>query len=139
MPLRLNIMTPEHRLYCEDVDMVIAPGMEGQLGILPHHAPLIAALTRGVVRVRCGAKEESFAISSGFMEVQHNQVTVLANTAERAEGIDWSRLDGIIVLSHGVFTFADDARTAYERMIGIVTKAEQYLADIAAERQPTVK
>lgn len=91
MPLRLNIMTPEHRLYCEDVDMVIAPGMEGQLGILPHHAPLIAALTRGVVRVRCGAKEESFAISSGFMEVQHNQVTVLANTAERAEGIDPER------------------------------------------------
>ncbi len=91
MPLRLNIITPEHRLYCEDVDIVIAPGIEGQLGILPHHAPLITALTRGVVRVRCGAKEKSFAISGGFMEVQPNQVTVLASIVERAKGIDLER------------------------------------------------
>jgi F-type H+-transporting ATPase subunit epsilon len=88
MPLRLNIITSEHRLYCEDVDMVIAPGVEGQLGILPHHAPLIAALSRGVVRVKCGANEESFAISGGFLEVQPTHVTVLASTVERAKGID---------------------------------------------------
>jgi F-type H+-transporting ATPase subunit epsilon len=80
MPLRLNIITPEHRVYSEDVDMVIAPGVEGILGILPHHAPLLTALTRGVVRVRNGDEEESFVISGGLMEVHPGWVTVLAYT-----------------------------------------------------------
>ena len=86
-------MTPERRLYYKDVDMVIAPGIQGQLGILPHHAPLLTALTRGVLRVKDGAQEESFAISGGFMEVQPDRVTVLAYTAERAEGVDLGRTE----------------------------------------------
>jgi F-type H+-transporting ATPase subunit epsilon len=93
MALRLSIMTPERRVYSEDVDMVIAPGVEGQLGILPHHAPLLTALTPGELRVKRGDEEESFAISGGFMEVQHDQVTILANTAEHAEEIDLERAE----------------------------------------------
>ncbi|NIN69683.1 MAG: ATP synthase F1 subunit epsilon, partial [Anaerolineae bacterium] len=82
VPLRLSIVTPERRVYVEDVDMVIAPGVEGQLGILPHHAPLLAALTHGELRVKRGDEEEGFAISGGFLEVRPDQVIVLANTAE---------------------------------------------------------
>ncbi len=93
MTLRLNIVTPERRVYSEDVDMVIAPGTEGQLGILPHHAPLLTALTSGELRVKRGDEEEIFAISGGFMEVQHDWVTILANTAERAEEIDLERAE----------------------------------------------
>jgi F-type H+-transporting ATPase subunit epsilon len=71
--------------------MVIAPGIEGQLGILPHHAPLLTALTFGELRVRRGDEEEIYAISGGVMQVQPNHVIVLANTAEHAEEIDLAR------------------------------------------------
>jgi F-type H+-transporting ATPase subunit epsilon len=93
MSLKLNIMTPERRVYVEDVDMVIVPGIEGQLGILPHHAPLLIALTHGELRVKRGDEEESFAISGGYMEVQRDRVTVLANTAEHVEEIDAERAE----------------------------------------------
>jgi F-type H+-transporting ATPase subunit epsilon len=93
MALRLSIMTPERRVYSEEVDMVIAPGTEGQLGILPHHAPLLTALTCGELRVKRGDEEESFAISGGFLEVQSDRVTILANTAEHAEEIDLERAE----------------------------------------------
>ncbi len=93
MPLKLDIVTVERLLYSEDVDMVIAPGIEGQLGILPRHAPLLTALTFGELRVKRGVEEESFAIGGGFMEVQPDRVTVLADTAERAEEIDLERAE----------------------------------------------
>ena len=93
MSLRLSIMTAERRVYVEDVDMVIAPGIEGQLGILPHHAPLLAALTYGELRLKRGDEEESFAIGGGYMEVQRDRVTVLANTAECVEEIDLKRAE----------------------------------------------
>jgi F-type H+-transporting ATPase subunit epsilon len=93
MPLRLRIITPERRVYSEDVDMVIAPGVEGQLRILPHHTPLLNALTYGELRVERGDEEESFAISGGFIEVQPNHVIVLANAAEHAEEIDLARAE----------------------------------------------
>jgi F-type H+-transporting ATPase subunit epsilon len=93
MPLRLDIVTVERLLYSEDVDMVIAPGIEGQLGILPHHAPLLTGLTYGELRVKRGGEEESFAIGGGFMEVLPDRVTVLADAAERAEEIDIARAE----------------------------------------------
>ena len=92
MPLRLEVVTVERIVYTQDdVDMVIAPGSEGLLGILPHHAPLLTALAYGELRVKRGGVEESFAIGGGFMEVRPDRVTVLADTAERAEEIDLER------------------------------------------------
>lgn len=93
MRLRLDIVTVERQVYSEEVDMVIAPGIEGQMGILPRHAPLLTALTYGELRVKRGDGEESFAIGGGFMEVQPDQVTVLADTAERADEIDLERAE----------------------------------------------
>ena len=93
MPLRLSIMTPERHVYVGDVDMVIAPGIEGQLGILPHHTPLLTALTCGELRVKRGEDEESFAISGGYMEVQPDSVMVLAKTAEYVEDIELKRVE----------------------------------------------
>lgn len=93
MALRLDLVTAERLAYSEDVDMVVAPGIDGQLGILPHHAPLLTALTYGELRAKRGDDEESFAISGGFMEVQPDRVTVLADTAERAEEIDLERAE----------------------------------------------
>ena len=93
MPLRLDIVTVERLVYSEEVDMVIAPGIEGELGILPRHAPLLTALTYGELRVKRGGEEDSFAIGGGFLEVQPDQVTVLADAAERAEEIDLERAE----------------------------------------------
>lgn len=91
--LRIDIVTAERVVYSEDVDVVIAPGVEGQLGILPHHAPLMTTLQAGELRLRRGGEEDSLAISGGFLEVRPDRVIVLADTAERAEEIDVSRAE----------------------------------------------
>jgi F-type H+-transporting ATPase subunit epsilon len=91
--LRIEIVTAERVVYAEDVDIVIAPGVQGQLGILPHHAPLMTTLQAGELRVRRGGEEESLAISGGFLEVRPDRVIVLADTAERAEEIDVARAE----------------------------------------------
>ena len=91
--IRLDIVTAERAVYSEDVDMVIAPGVEGQLGILPHHTPLMTTLQPGELRVRKGGEEVSLAISGGFLEVRPDRVLVLADTAERAEEIDIARAE----------------------------------------------
>ena len=91
--IRLDIVTAEREVYAEDVDVVVAPGVEGQLGILPHHAPLMTTLQAGELRVRKGGEEVSMAISGGFLEVRPDRVVVLADTAERAEEIDVARAE----------------------------------------------
>ncbi|MFC2057216.1 F0F1 ATP synthase subunit epsilon [Chloroflexota bacterium] len=92
-PMRLDIVTAERLVYSEDVDIVIAPGIEGELGILPHHASLMTTLQAGELRVREGEEEFSLAISSGFLEVRPDRVIVLADTAERDEEIDLARAE----------------------------------------------
>jgi len=93
MPLRLEIVTIEHKVYSEDVDMVIAPGSEGELGILPHHTPLLTTLNEGVLRVKRGGEEEIFAIGGGIMEVLPDKVIVLADAAEHSDEIDVARAE----------------------------------------------
>jgi F-type H+-transporting ATPase subunit epsilon len=91
MPLRLEILTPERAVYDDEVDMVIAPGSEGYLGILPHHAPLLTALGPGEFRVKKGGAEEVMAVFGGFMDVRGDRVTVLTEGAEPADEIDEAR------------------------------------------------
>ncbi len=91
--IRLDIVTAERVVYSEEVDMVIAPGVEGQLGILPHHTPLMTTLQAGELRVKKGGEEVSLAISGGFLEVRPDRVVVLADAAERAEEIDVARAE----------------------------------------------
>ncbi len=91
--IRLDIVTAERLVFSEDVDVVVAPGVEGQLGILPHHSPLMTMLQPGELRVRKGEEEFSLAISGGFLEVRPDRVIVLADTAERAEEINIVRAE----------------------------------------------
>ena len=91
--VRLDIVTAERVVYSEEVDAVIAPGVEGQLGILPYHAPLMTTLQPGELRVRGSDEEFSMAISGGFLEVRPDRVIVLADAAERAEEIDVARAE----------------------------------------------
>jgi F-type H+-transporting ATPase subunit epsilon len=88
MPLHLEIVTPEKLAYQDDVDSVQLPGSEGELGVLPHHAPLITTLGAGELRLRKGGEEESFAIVGGFLQVLPDKVVVMAETADMASEID---------------------------------------------------
>jgi F-type H+-transporting ATPase subunit epsilon len=87
----LEIITAERQVYSDQVDAVVAPGIEGQLGILPHHAPLMTVLQPGELLIRKGGEEAFLAVTGGFMEVLGNKVTVLADAAERSEEIDEQR------------------------------------------------
>ncbi len=91
--IKLDIVTAERVVYSDDVDAVVAPGIEGQLGILPHHAPLMTMLQPGELRVRKGGEELSLAISGGFLEVRPDRIIILADAAERAEEIDVARAE----------------------------------------------
>jgi len=91
--VRLDIVTAERVVYSDDVDVVVAPGVEGQLGILPHHAPLMTTLQAGELRVRKGGEEFFLAVSGGFLEVRPDRVIVLADAAERAGEIDIARAE----------------------------------------------
>ena len=76
-PIRCEIVTQERVVYDQMVDMVIAPGVEGELGILPHHAPLLTALAPGELRVKKGEGEESFAIGGGLIFITHLSILPL--------------------------------------------------------------
>jgi len=92
--LRCEVITAERVVFRDDVDMVVAPGIQGQLGILPHHAPLMTALTYGeLILRRSGQEDEFIAIGGGFMEVGPHHVTILADSAERAEEIDLAQAE----------------------------------------------
>lgn len=92
--MRCEIVTAERTVFDDDVAMVVAPGIEGQLGVLPHHAPLMTALTYGELIIhREGQEDEFIAIGGGFMEVGPDHVTILADSAERAEEIDVARAE----------------------------------------------
>jgi F-type H+-transporting ATPase subunit epsilon len=117
MPIHLEIVTPEKLAYEGDVDSVQVPGSEGELGVLPHHAPLVSTLGAGELRLRTGSQEESFAIVGGFLQVLPDKVVVMAETADMASEIDLEK--------------AREARRSAEKAIetGFVEEA-----DLAAAR-----
>jgi F-type H+-transporting ATPase subunit epsilon len=91
--IKLEIVTAERLIFSEDVNMVIAPGVQGYLGILPHHAPLMTMLQPGELRVKKEGEEISLVVSGGFLEVRPDKIVVLADAAERAEEIDIARAE----------------------------------------------
>jgi F-type H+-transporting ATPase subunit epsilon len=132
MPIHLEIVTPERRAFAEDVDSVVVPGSDGELGILPGHAPLLATLGTGELRVRTGGTEESFAIIGGFVQVRPDRVVVMAETADLAADIDLERAeearrDAERTLQAGFVEAADlaQARAALEAALVRIRVAER--------------
>ncbi|HVO43663.1 MAG TPA: ATP synthase F1 subunit epsilon [Aggregatilineales bacterium] len=113
MPLHVKIVTQDGILF-EDpaADMVILPGSEGEMGVLPHHAALLSTLNFGEVRVRKSGAEESFIVYGGIVEVRPDKVTVLADTAESSYDVDEEK--------------ASEARQRAEQLIreGVPAEAE---------------
>jgi F-type H+-transporting ATPase subunit epsilon len=115
MTLHLEIVTPERLAYEDDVDMVLVPGIDGELGILPHHTPLVSLLGVGELEIRKGGASESFAIAGGFLQVRPDKVVVMAETADLASEIDLesaerARRDAEAALAEGFAEPADLAR-----------------------------
>jgi len=91
MTIRCEIVSQDRTVFQGDVDIIILPGAAGEMGILPHHAPLLAILKYGVIKIRYDGKEELFAVAGGVAEVQPSIVTILADAAENVKDIDITR------------------------------------------------
>lgn len=89
--LQLEIVTPDKVVLSETVDYVGAPGFEGEFGILPNHIPFLAALRIGTLYYKVSGKAHNVFVSGGFAEISDNKVSILAESAERAEDIDVER------------------------------------------------
>jgi F-type H+-transporting ATPase subunit epsilon len=91
--LRLEIITAERQVFADDVNVVVAPGIEGDLGILPHHAPLMTMLKPGELLIRKDGNETYMSVSGGFLEIRPDKIIILADACERAEEIDIVRAE----------------------------------------------
>lgn len=92
--LTLTVVSPEREVLREDdVDMVVAPGVDGELGLMPRHAPLVTQLQAGTLRYRSGGDERYLTILGGFLQVMQDTVTVLADGSERSDEIDLERAE----------------------------------------------
>jgi F-type H+-transporting ATPase subunit epsilon len=115
--MHVEVVTAERELYSGEANVVNAPGSEGRLGILPRHAPLLAFLKAGELRIELQGAEDALFVSGGFLEVYENTVTILADAAEHAEDIDQAR--------------AQDARRRAEERLTLA-QSEQERADLQA-------
>ncbi|HLQ62057.1 MAG TPA: ATP synthase F1 subunit epsilon [Candidatus Acidoferrales bacterium] len=112
MPFNLRVVSLERSLFEGEADFMVARGVEGELGVLPHHAALMTALEPGPLRIQSGGQEELLFVGGGFLEVLPERVTVLADVAEHAEEISLERAEAA-------------RRAAAERLAGVTTEAEE--------------
>lgn len=127
MPIRCEIVSQDRMVFEGDVDIVVLPGSAGEMGILPHHAPLLTTLKYGIIKVRTKNEEEIFTVAGGVAEIQPDIVTVLADAAENVVEIDLDR--------------AEAARKRAEEMLGkgIPADTDTYLAVEAALRRSNLR
>jgi F-type H+-transporting ATPase subunit epsilon len=123
MPIRCEIVSQDRIVYQGPADIVVLPGADGMMGILPNHSPVLATLQFGVITVRHRGKEQYFTVAGGVVEVQPDQVTVLADAAENVEEINLQR--------------AEEAKRRAEEMMSKTppTDADEYLRLQAALRR----
>jgi F-type H+-transporting ATPase subunit epsilon len=93
MPIHCDIVSQDRTVFEGDVDIVVLPGMDGEMGVLPHHAPLLTTLKFGLIKIRQGGHEEVFTVAGGVAEIQPSIVTVLADAAENVAEIDVARAE----------------------------------------------
>jgi F-type H+-transporting ATPase subunit epsilon len=93
MTIRVEIVSQDRTVFEGDVDIVVVPGSDGEMGILPNHAPLLSTLRIGVIKVRRAGEEQQFIVTGGLIEVQPKIVTILADAAENVTEIDIARAE----------------------------------------------
>jgi F-type H+-transporting ATPase subunit epsilon len=127
MPIRCEIVSQDRLVYEGDAEIVVLPGMDGEMGVLPHHAPLLTTLKFGLIKVRAKGEEQVFTVAGGVAEIQPEIVTVLADAAENVQEIDTAR--------------AEAARKRAEEALASVRPedADAYLALEAALRRSNLR
>lgn len=127
MPIRCEIVSQDRMVFSGDADIVILPGVEGEMGILPNHAPLLTALRYGIIVVRKQGEEQYFTVAGGVAEVQPDQVTVLADAAENVMEINVQRAEAA-------------KRRAEERLkAGVPQDSDEYFELQAALRRSNLR
>ncbi len=127
MPIHCEIVSQDRIVYQGDADMILLPGAAGEMGILPNHSPVLSTLQFGTIRVRTKGEEQYFTVAGGVVEVQPDQVTVLADAAENVEEIDVQR--------------AEEARRRAEELLkeGIGKDTDTYLQIQAALKRSNLR
>ena len=127
MTIRCEIVSQDRTVFEGDVDIVVIPGTDGEMGILPRHSPVLTTLKYGIIKIRRGGNEELFTVAGGVAEVQPDIVTILADAAENVEEIDINR--------------AEEARRRAEEVLarGIPADTDAYLAMEAALRRSNLR
>jgi F-type H+-transporting ATPase subunit epsilon len=127
MPIRCEIVSQDRMVWEGEADIVVVPGVAGEMGILPNHAPLLSTLKFGILKVRTKGEEEVFTIAGGVIEVQPELITVLADSAENVAEIDVAR--------------AEDARKRAEQILkeGPPKDTDAYLKLEAALRRSNLR
>jgi F-type H+-transporting ATPase subunit epsilon len=127
MTIRCEIVSQDRTVFEGDVDIIVLPGADGEMGILPKHSPVLTTLKYGIIKVRKSGEEQLFTVAGGVAEVQPDIVTILADAAENVEEIDVSR--------------AEEARKRAEEVLakGIPADTDAYLAMEAALRRSNLR
>jgi F-type H+-transporting ATPase subunit epsilon len=127
MPIRCEIISQDRIVFQGEADMVLLPGADGDMGILPHHAPVLTTLKFGVIKVRSRGQDKYFTVAGGIAEVQPDVVTVLADAAENVQEIDTAR--------------AESARKRAEEILakGVPADTDAYLKMEAALRKSNLR
>ena len=133
-PFRLEVVTAERELYSGDVDQLIAPSRQGQVTILPNHAPLLSQLEAGLLEYRVGGEDQALAVTGGFMEVMGNRTVILADSAERAEEIDEARAQAAFDKAEERMS-SRDTDIDFERAVQQLARARTRL-NVARRRRP---
>ncbi len=127
MPIRVEIVSQDRMVYSGDAEMVLIPGAEGVMGILPHHTPVLTVIQYGIITVKEKGQETHFTVAGGIAEVQPDQITVLADAAENVAEIDLQR--------------AQEAKQRAEEILkkGVGPETDAYLSIQAALRRSNLR
>jgi F-type H+-transporting ATPase subunit epsilon len=130
--LKLEIVTPEAKIFSEDVDIVFLPGVDGELGILPRHIPLMTMIKPGELRVTSQGKETFMAVGEGFVEITGESVTVLTDMAVEEQAIDESAAEAAVKRAREALS--GDAM-AKEEMASVEAALQKSLAQLHVKRR----
>ena len=129
--LKLEIVTPEEKIYSEDVDMVTLPGSEGELGVYPNHVPVLTALRPGELRIVKDGRESAMAIGEGFVEIKADGVSILTDMALQTEKIDVAAAEAAVARAQAAMKEDHSA----EEVAAIQASLQKALAQLHVKRR----
>jgi F-type H+-transporting ATPase subunit epsilon len=129
--LKLEIVTPEEKIYSEDVNMVTLPGSEGELGVYPNHVPVLTALKPGELRIVKDGRETAMAIGEGFVEIKTDSVSILTDMALQSEKIDIAAAEAAVARAQA----AMKEDTTPEQVAAIQASMQKALAQLHVRRR----